>query len=89
MIRLEDKRSRKNTMTSILENFMKNIDQILVGLGVNTTYPQSNSIEQLVEARKNIIEMYNEKKITKGEFVRSLFEVSQLMRKLPYGKLVV
>ena len=50
---------------------MKIINQILVGLGVNTTHPQINSIEQLVEVRKNIIQMHNEKKITNGEFVRS------------------
>lgn len=64
--------------------FLKRIEKILVSHGLNLENPYLNSVQKLEEVRETIIGKYKENQITRGEYVRTLFEINKLTKKLAY-----
>ena len=67
-----------------MELFLKRVEQILVKHNVDIENPFNNNLEHLLEVRENVISDYKENKLKKGEYIRTLFQKSQLMRKIHY-----
>lgn len=67
-----------------MEQFLKRVEQILVKHNVDIENPFNNNLEHLLEVRETIISDYKENKLKKGEYIRTLFQISQLMRKIHY-----
>lgn len=64
--------------------FLKSIEKILISHGLNLENPYLNSVQKLEEVRETIIGKYKENQITRGEYIRTLFEINKLTRVLAY-----
>lgn len=67
-----------------MEELLLRTEKILVEKGVNTKNPYANNLIQLGEVKENIILDYNEKKLTRAEYFRTLFKLSMLMKHIQF-----
>ena len=67
-----------------MEQLLLRTNEILEGHNVNITNPLANCPIYLLRVRETIIQDYKEKKLTRGEYFRTLFELSKLLRRLQY-----
>ena len=62
-----------------MEELLLRTEKILVEKGVDTKNPYTNNLIQLGEVKENVILDYNEKKLTRAEYFRTLFKLSMPM----------
>lgn len=67
-----------------MEQFLLRVEKILETHKINTTNPLANSLVHVLEVRETVIQDYKENKLTRGEYFRTLFELSKLIRRLQY-----
>lgn len=67
-----------------MEQFLLRVEKILETHKINTTNPLANSLAHVLEVRETVIQDYKENKLTRGEYFRTLFELSKLIRRLQY-----
>jgi hypothetical protein len=67
-----------------MEQLLLRTNEILKEHNVNIENPYANCPIYLIKVRETVIQDYKEEKLTRGEYFRTLFELSKLFKRLQY-----